>query len=129
MKDWDWLELQLVRYRYGFVSVRLDFKRRVLIWKDGNRWCNNFVRALSDCRLIEAEVALQCFLEQGRLQAAALSAEETLRASEEVEYVWYLFRSLAGEASLYCQGQGIDNHCWQNLANTVSAMAERPFRL
>jgi hypothetical protein len=45
--DISWIECSVMRYRQGEITVRLDFDRNLLTWKDSNRWFNDFVRSIT----------------------------------------------------------------------------------
>lgn len=142
--DWSWIELELSAYRRGFISVRLDFTRRVLIWKDSNRWFNNFVRALTAERLKTVEEEMNLLLEQstapdptaGPEHPAALAADPSQRPgheafcpSEKQDYVWYLLVGQEGEEGhLLRQAYGLENAPWQRFANILGQASQRPFR-
>jgi hypothetical protein len=45
------LDCEIAVYRKGFLSVRIDLNRGIIVWNDSNRWCNNFLRTLAPDQL------------------------------------------------------------------------------
>ncbi len=41
------VDCELSIYRKGFLNVRLDLAKGLIVWKDSNHWSNNFVRSLT----------------------------------------------------------------------------------
>ena len=41
------IDCELSIYRKGFLNIRLDLAKGLIVWKDSNHWSNNFVRSLT----------------------------------------------------------------------------------
>lgn len=61
----DWAICELSKLRKGFILVRFDFSRNVIVWEDSNQWSHNFVRAMSKDAVRTMRESLLDFLEAG----------------------------------------------------------------
>ncbi|NLW10833.1 MAG: hypothetical protein GX028_02310 [Clostridiaceae bacterium] len=41
------IDCELAVYRKGFLNIRLDLAKGLIVWKDSNHWSNNFVRSMT----------------------------------------------------------------------------------
>lgn len=102
-----WLLLTVIRYRQGQISVRIDFKRNILIWKDSNRWFNDFVRSLTEQQSTEIIRTLPNLLKNCQVP-------DSFTPNPEAAYCWTLeVASLEekedGEEEKVCKCAGINN--------------------
>ncbi|MDO5733802.1 MAG: hypothetical protein Q4P08_01510 [Eubacteriales bacterium] len=119
----EWAECELSVYQRGFLLVRFDFAHNVLIWKDSNRWFNNFVRGLprETMELYKAAV-LKFILER--------SQEEPKLASGTNESIWTLRYGYSdSEAEHSLSGTDIEAPAWLELKANIEEAGGRSFKL
>lgn len=59
----DWMEMKFSAYRKGCITVHVDFPRRLMSWRDSNRWFNDFVRVLTPDNLEDLRNHTRVFIE------------------------------------------------------------------
>lgn len=114
-------ECELAVYRKGFLCVKFDFVRNVLIWKDSNRWYNNFVRGLPESGMRPVHDAFLAFLKECR----DLAPDDS---DEPHHYLWRVNLDDGGN-SIEITGSDIENESWRNLVQAVEKAGKRNFRL
>ena len=118
--DFSWMECSVVRYRQGKITVRIDFDRDLLTWKDSNRWFNDFVRNISNLQAQAIKEKLLLLLEKAELsQIFEYNPNET--------FVWKIRLGKAGErdAILETGGEEADLPLWQDLVHEIENAGEQ----
>lgn len=111
VQTFNWAECELTRYRKGFVTVRFDFDRRVLIWKDSNQWFHNFVRALGEGSMQEIREEIHRFLHD---------LEEEEQSDTPAAAGWRLSLGRNEEqAYLVKAGHNMDSPAWRRLVRII----------
>lgn len=118
-----WAEIELAVYRKGFLTVKIDFDKSVLVWKDSNRWFNNFVRGLPHSQMQPLQHALA-----NLLQAKKTSQQEENLAGVVYRCLWRV--SLANQhETLTISSQNIELPEWQGLVRNIERITRRTFKL
>lgn len=116
------LMLTVSRYRQGQVTVRVDFKRNILIWKDSNRWFNDFVRSLTEQQSAEIIETLPNLLKN-------CEVPNSYTPDPEANYYWTLELRVSGDSEeeevkiLKCAGinnESDDFNCFLSKIESVS---------
>lgn len=113
VQTFNWAECELTRYRKGFITVRFDFERRVLIWKDSNQWFHNFVRALGEGSMNGIREEILRFLNE--------LEDEDEQMSETTQSSWSLSLGRKDEEDPYLTkvGHNTDSTAWRRLARII----------
>lgn len=123
-KELAWIECELSCYRKGYITVRLDFVRNLLTWKESNRWFNNFVRALSADRMAALKNDVIRFIEEN--PSAAEHAEPGNRCS-----IWHveLGREDSEEPFMELGGEVLTSPSWRKFCRKIEIAGQRSLDL
>ncbi len=148
MQSFDWAKIELVGYQKGILSVRFDFAKSVLIWKDSKRISNNFVRGLPSAQLIPLKQSLEqllssCLAQQNEvtddtemLQAdsnAGLSFTNTMIPEDKAEamtipFIWYVVIGQGSHKQHSVSGHDIKMPEWRRVVREIEFVGKRSFR-
>lgn len=136
------IDCELSVYRKGFLSVRLDLQRKLIIWKDSNHWSNNFIRSLTFSEVEQIRCALpdlchglnncSCKLNSSGKAAAVLQAADVTAMEDDNKDIsactWQMI--LNRQDQQWClQGHNPTAETWQKLAGTIEKISRLPIRL
>lgn len=119
-----WAECELAAFQRGFLLLRLDFAHNVLIWKDSNRWFNNFVRGLPRDQMTHYRQAVCQFIEeQGQREHKHLTGGQH-------DLIWRLsFQYVDSEEEIVLSGSDLSSLAWRRLAAAFTEAAGRNFSI
>ena len=119
-----WAECELAAYQRGFLFLRLDFQHNVLVWKDSNRWFNNFVRGLPREKMAGYREIVSDFIRQASPEPD-LDLEKIQR-----DFIWRLsYQEVDGSEEFELTGSDLSSLPWQKLAAAFAEAAGRSFSL
>lgn len=119
----DWAECELAGYQRGFLMVRFDFVHNVLIWKDSNRWFNNYVRGLPREKMTGYRQHMADLL-------SVLEANTPAEPELPADYIWHISVGKEGEdACLTVTGTDVTTDTWHELALMIEDAGGRSFKL
>jgi hypothetical protein len=131
----DSIECELAAYRKGFINIRLDLARGLIVWKDSNHWSNNFVRSLTFTEIeivrrllpdmYQNRTACVCKLPGPRLDAAVVATENSGHGSF---YSWQL--TLKSNEECWCiNGNSTKAELWRKVVKTIEQISKLPVRI
>jgi len=118
----DWAECELSRFRRGYLLVRLDFSRHLLIWKESNRWVNDFVRAVPEDKMLALKEGLLSLISENKREEGELSPEN-------YRPVWHVSLGSEGEKEPFCElcGEEEDDPFWKTFTRELERVGRRSF--
>lgn len=121
------LDCELNVYRKGSLTVSLDLRQGIMVWRESRQWCNNFVRTLSVDQLRRLRNLIQPLDMAGRgavedEAAADESGEMTERSSLKLTAAY-------AERRLCLSGDTVDPECWAALRREIESLSRVPFQL
>ncbi|MDO5737659.1 MAG: hypothetical protein Q4P65_00190 [Eubacteriales bacterium] len=119
----EWAACELSAYQGGFLLVRFDFVHNVLVWKDSNRWFNNFVRGLPEA---DMDVFRQV-LETNLRELLKEDSGDLLEGPQSK--VWRLIYKFADEPEMEHISYDGSINSWRRLASLCSEAGGRSFVL
>lgn len=115
-----WVEVVVNRFRQGQIVIRLDFTRRILSWRDSNRWYNDFTRNIREEQVNGLRTQLAPLLALAR-------PSQGLACNPNLDYFWCLTLGLQGEGepSLYACGEDNKNPAWSQFIKAIENTADQ----
>lgn len=142
-QDIETIDCELSVYRKGFLSVRIDLAKGLIIWKDSNHWSNNFIRSLTfgeleHIRRILPELylgkaACSCSydaFQRERPRHPILIGEDSVKAAPSTigNCNWQMI--LSRQDQHWClQGHNPLAESWQKLTRAIEKISRLPVRL
>ncbi len=121
-KDINWIECSLTRFRQGCITVRLDFENNLLIWKDSNRWFNDFVRNIDS-------VLADKIRESANQLLAANDYCISIEIDPNKEYLWQVKMGKKGlpDPLAECAGDDDSQEEWHAFVREIERAGEQVF--
>lgn len=119
----DWAICELSMLRKGFILVRFDFSRNVIVWEDSNQWSHNFVRAMSKAAVRIMRESLLDFIE---------ASENLAPVDQEImSDSWRVSMGSEGslEPSLSISGTDTQSLAWKRLVRQIEEFCNCSFDL
>ena len=119
------LDCELNVYRKGCLSVSLNFRQHIMVWRESRQWCNNFVRSLTDEQIGEIRSLIKS---SGLLDAPDLLADSSAPVGPLVRHNLKLTVSWP-DNQLVLETQDADQPNWLILRKKIEKLSHVPFHL
>ncbi len=116
----NWVEVVVNRFRQGQIVIRVDFAKRILSWRDSNRWYNDFTRNIRDDQVQSIRHELLPLLAEAR-------PPEGIACDPNLDYSWCLSLGLSEdkEPSLFSSGADNKNPDWLQFIKSIENTADQ----
>lgn len=134
------IDCELSIYRKGYLSIRLDLTKGLIIWKDSNHWSNNFVRSITfaEIEMIKRLLPDLCTFHSDHCScplpaadsgisvnnlSSTLDKDNTLGGSS-----WQIL--LRSNAECWCiKGRNEQINVWRKLIRAIEKISRIPVRI
>lgn len=133
------IDCELAVYRKGFLNIRLDLAKGLIVWKDSNHWSNNFVRSLtfSEVEMIRRLLPELCNAHNEEC-GCPLSKDDSEKQNNAFSVLgddattgsssWQiLLRS--GEECWCIKGRSMQTAIWRRVIRTIEQISRIPVRV
>ena len=120
------LDCELSVYRKGSLSVSLNLKQGLMVWRESRQWCNNFIRSLTGEQVRELRSRIKALGISETLDPDGNMAEDTsvLETRPGLKLTAYF-----ADHQVSLIGEGIDQPLWTMLRQEIEKLSRVPFRL
>ena len=137
------INCELSGYRKGFLSIRLDLVKGLIVWKDSNHWCNNFVRSLTFQEIEMIRRVLPDLCRGNVKHSCQISVHQRAPAHQKIEtdsmggnikaenslYSWQMTINRESEACWCLRGHSPLTESWRKMTKTIEQISRIPVRL
>lgn len=115
----DWAESEIASYRKGFITLRFDFQRQLMIWRDSNQWFNDFIRSLPEEQAGQMRESLANFV------CHRLSEAEKIQANGRQDVEWTVRWGKNGSAVLGEISGDLSSPAWKDFAMKLASASQQ----
>lgn len=115
-----WVEVVVNRFRQGQIVIRVDFGKRILSWRDSNRWYNDFTRNIAEDQVQSIRSQLVPLLADAR-------PSELTASDPNLDYSWCLSLGMAEDKEPNLNSSGVDdkNPDWLQFIKSIENTADQ----